>query len=187
MPPQITSKIHVADAAMAEVPKAQKLKQRTKFSNFLLTISTNKPIATDSPEFEPFRRRFKGLIEKMIGGDNILRYITYKEAGGSADKIEAINCETSIEVGGAHNKSIHCHSVIQIKHTTLLHLDQMKMRHVVKRAMGINGNCHLNIKMVGRTAQIDLQTALGYIRKDVKTEVEPKDVNETDDTTAEYV
>ena len=184
MPPKITSKINIGDASMAPVPKAQKL-ARPKYSNFLLTINTNQPVQPTSAEFEPFRKRFRGVIGQILGGDNILKYITYKESGGSADKIVAINCESTIEVGGGANKSVHCHSVVQIKHNTLLHLDQMKIRHVVQRAMGLT-KVHLNIKVLPRNAQMNLENALRYIRKDV-TAADTADTADTTDATAEYV
>ena len=171
--PVITSKINVGDPALAAVPKAKKLgvnTQRVKYSNFLLTVNTNQPIQPASAEYEPYVRRFKGVLNRVLGGENILRYLTYKEAGGSPDKIFSINCETTIEAGGARNPSVHAHSVVQIKHHTLLHLDQMKMRHVIQRAMATPGKVHLNVRSLPRNARVDLESALRYIRKDVRKE-----------------
>ena len=182
---KVNSVIREADPTMAAVPKAQKLAKRAKYSNFLLTINTNQAIQPTDAAFEAARKRFRGILEQILGGNNIIRYVKWREQGVDAtngpDKIESVNVETTIEVGSA-NVSLHSHSLVQFKHHTVLHLDQMKMRHVIKRGMGIDGECHLNIKMVSRNANTDLQSVTAYIRKDL-----PEAPADETDNVAEYI
>lgn len=186
MPPVVTTKLNMGDPNMANVPKEKKTKRQNTYSNFLLTINTNQQVQPTSEEFEPFCRKFRGVIQALMTGAT--KYIKYKTTDGCSNLIDSINSESTVEVGTDTNPSVHCHSLIMIKHHTKLQLDLAKIRHVVKAAMDLPG-VYVNVRLVNRNAACNLQAVLGYIRKDVskdKPDIDPT-LKDAEDVVAEYV
>jgi uncharacterized protein YwqG len=152
MPPKVTVKN--VDETEQHAPKSK----RNRRSNFFLTLNTNKKFNPHSEEYQVFNNKFKQSLNEIY--DDIGNYLKIKEAGATYDEnVIVVDIESGTEIG-PKTGSAHSHTIISVKHNTLVQLDYEKMKEKIKRDLGLS-NMYVNNKLFYNASQ----TLLDYVSK----------------------
>lgn len=119
--------------------------QKTKSSNFFLTINTNQQYGKDAENLQNDLDVFEDSVKEVL--NNIDQYITLP-AGVlfNEETIKDVDVEYVIEVGGKKHQ-IHTHIIIRIDHYTNVQLDYNSIKQKIKNDLGLD-NLYVNNKLI---------------------------------------
>lgn len=123
---------------------AKRRKNRT--SNFFLTINTNQHFNQHSEEYEKFNDKLKVSLNEIY--ENIGDYLKIKKDKDEYkndtydNNIHDVDIKSATEIGSKTGKA-HSHTLIAVKHNTLVHLDYDKIKEKIKNDLQLK-NFYLN-------------------------------------------
>ena len=155
--PQIKKQITESNHAG---PNAQQKKRKKHWSNFFITINTNKSFQdSTTPEFKKLDKKFREVFDTLTDEQNLRKIIVFKEAGKTFDDITddiTIDC---MPERGPERGFLHLHALICIHHDSLIRLDYDFIKKHVNEGMGLN--CYFHCKAFSK-ADFNIQN---YIKK----------------------
>lgn len=120
---------------------------KRKFSNFLLTINTNKRPRTQE-EAKPLIDKLRETMQYMLSAEGLKRITRFLlPAEFNKDYIASVKSQFNLEIGETkHGKRVHSHAIIQYVHTTRLHLNFLEIKKIMIEH-GWTG-FYMNVKLV---------------------------------------
>jgi len=140
--------------------------QRLRFSNFYITINSNKHVVLVyqlTPEEEAYFQRFDAAWKRYFdqSPDVWLKFLM--PGDNTENSIKSIDSLARAELQSSRRSMIHAHMLIKIKHYTKLHLDIDKLRAYMESAMG--HHIHVDNKIPGSGKEY-LNRIKAYIQKE---------------------
>eukprot|EP00952_Eustigmatos_sp_NYUAD-ZCMA_P012733 51020-Eustigmatos_ZCMA.PRE.2 len=135
-------------------------KNKSKHSNWLLTISSNQRYKPDDPHKEADSEIFEEVVQDL--SKNISKYINFRQSGHSwsKDHIDDVDVSYGIE-WGEKSRALHCHVLVKIRHNSKISLDYDGIKDLFKERLGLP-NIYFDSRLVKTT---DEQYILSYISK----------------------
>jgi len=135
-------------------------KEKSKFSNWLLTISTNQRYKADDPHKEEDGEIFEEIVQDL--SKNISKYVQFRQTGHSWSKdfIHDVNVSYGVE-WGEKSHALHCHVLVKIRHNSKISLNYDGIKSLFKERLGLP-NLYFDSRLMKTT---DEQYVLDYISK----------------------
>ena len=154
--------------------KKKPTKKPLRYSNWFITINTNKAFKEKNDAYKKFVTKFYKCLKDMFTSPGIHQYVRITKEGVDYNHsvINNIDGEWRIE-RGKKKFMIHMHGMIKIHHRTNVHLEYLKMKAKIINDMGLEG-VHFDAKLY-KSADDCIDK---YIRKDDADEYEVVDPDE---------
>lgn len=117
----------------------------TKYSNFHITVNTNKPNSY------PLIVKFRQAIENGFCRDEtILQWLKQYNGTSRVDfsrskfgkLVERVRVRAAFEIEGKQNRCLHCHILVEVAHTTMVQVDARGVEAFFDKRLGITTNVH---------------------------------------------
>ena len=130
MPPKVAKNIESA------APKTKPTAPKARWSNFLITVNTNKRHQNKDPEFRAQEKKLRETMDTLLEDANLRRLIVIDGPGDSYDKsIATINIDGMTEIAPT-TSTLHIHVLVSIHHRTKLKLDYEALKRDICAALG---------------------------------------------------
>ena len=151
MPVITAPKIHVQNLEEESIKK-----ERSKYSEFEITINTNKRYKIGDPNLQNDVKFFKDCINNML-----LQPEEFLKLDGDYEEIETINSDVGIEIG-PKSRCLHAHIIIYTKHNLKdVKIDAYEIKEYLKKMLGL---VNLNVYFKARKSNLYGEDYIKYIK-----------------------
>jgi len=140
--------------------------QRLRSSNFYITINSNKRVVLVdqlTPEEKAYFQQFDAAWKRYFNQSPDVWLKFLMPGDNTKNSIKSIDSLARAELQLSRRLMIHAHMLIEIKHSTKIHLDVDKLRAYMESAMG--HHIHVDNKIPG-SGKEDLDRIKAYIQKE---------------------
>jgi hypothetical protein len=141
--------------------------QKTKYSNFLITVSTNKKPGSNEESYG-LGKKLSEAMKVLCTNDNLQNIIEFNDASHefTNEYIKSISAEYAVELGrGKQGGRIHTHCVLKVVHVSSIRLNKSEISDILLETMDDPNiqSLYVNIKIIHTTANAE-----EYLKKDMK-------------------
>jgi hypothetical protein len=144
----------------------EKRKRTNRWSNFFLTINTNKRFYKTEENYPVYKHKLTEVIDTFLGNKkNIVHFIKHTDGQLNFSDIKKISVESVLELG-PKTRTLHAHVLIKIFHRTNIRLDPLQIQSVILEAFNEDEDTHLeNIYINIRASSNQSDNILRYMSK----------------------
>jgi len=139
----------VTEHAPETVPVGRKPK--LKYSNFMVTINTNKCMHTQE-DYAQYAPMLRVLVRRMVTDEGMARVIKFIGAPAathswSPEWIHRSRADFTIEVGG-QKRCLHTHLILRIEHVSRIQVNRAGVKSFFAQHPDFHANPHIDIKLL---------------------------------------
>jgi hypothetical protein len=128
------------------------VKEKNRFSSFLVTTNTNYRPSTDAESYE-MGAKLEAALKEAFTQKGFAHFVKFLEPGHSwtPQFIKDVNVKFAVELGhDQRGRRIHAHSLIHIKHRSKIRIDTGKLKSLLTELMGDAKmkNMYINVRIV---------------------------------------
>lgn len=136
MPPKVAKNIEASQQITGEKAKKAPTQAKARWSNFLVTVNTNKRHQNKDPEFRAQEKQLRDTIDNLLDDANLRKLIVMMKPGDTYDNsIATINIDGMTEIA-PKTQTLHMHVLISVHHRTTLKLDYEALKREICGALG---------------------------------------------------
>lgn len=150
------------------------MQRKVHYSNWHITINANQP----NKSARVVARELTEAINALLR-DNVYDWLRYFDAdtntqrpldGNERAEVMRVRAQAALERGGDNNRSVHAHILLEVQHTTMLHVDYRVIRDIISAYTGNSVN--VSTRFAPGDGE-DKNFLLHYISKEVARETDP--------------
>lgn len=142
---------------------SEKKKDKEKYSNFLITLNTNRYPESQMQQSEMARKLYKGASRLLKDHDRVEEILKFMEPGVEYGdgRVKSVTSKIAVERGPKLGR-MHLHLFVRVIHDTKIHIDRQGLQEAMKELTGIDFP-YVNIRHVKANPFSEVEQ---YLEKD---------------------